>query len=204
METSSRPSTVGEVSSASVDARALHELVADVQRGNRPAAERLVREHDSWLRSVIYGVVGRVELVDDIAQQVWMQVWERLDSLKDPSRLRPWLCSVARNAAIDASMAWKRRASRTATLENASVQAPDQRSPSPVHSAIGGELRATLLRAVESLPVIYREPFALRHLEGWSYAEIGDVLELPVETVETRLVRARRLLRELLSGKVDV
>jgi RNA polymerase sigma-70 factor (ECF subfamily) len=54
------------------------------------------------------------------------------------------------------------------------------------------------------LPAIYREPFALRHLEGWTYAEIGTVLDLPLETVETRLVRARRLLREMLSGKVDV
>ncbi len=204
MPADSQPSKVGEVTSAAIDAQALHELVADVQRGDRPAAERLVREHDSWLRSVIYGVVGRVELVDDIAQQVWMQVWERLGSLKDPSRLRPWLASIARNAAIDAGIAWKRRASRTGTIEGASLQAPDVRTPSPPHRAMGGELQTTLLRAVESLPAIYREPFALRHLEGWSYAEIGNVLDLPVETVETRLVRARRLLRELLGGKVNL
>jgi RNA polymerase sigma-70 factor (ECF subfamily) len=195
---------MGEVTSAAVDAETLYELVAEVQRGNRPAADRLVREHDSWLRSVIYGVTGRVDLVDDIAQQVWMQVWERLDSLKDPRRLRPWLCSVARNAAIDASIAWKRRAARTGSLERVHQLAGKDCMPSPLRSALRGELHATLLRAVESLPAIYREPFALRHLEGWNYAEIGDVLDLPVETVETRLVRARRLLRELLNGKVEV
>lgn len=196
-------STEGGVMSATVDGQALHDLVAEVQRGSRPAADRLVREHDSWLRSVIYGVTGRVDLVDDIAQQVWMQVWERLDSLKDPRRLRSWLCTVARNAAIDAGVARKRREARTGTLDQLPEPSGNGRAPSPVSWALGQELQATLLQAVQALPAIYREPFALRHLEGWSYAEIGDVLDLPVETVETRLVRARRLLREMLSGKVD-
>ena len=59
-------------------------------------------------------------------------------------------------------------------------------------------------RLYELLPAIYREPFVLRHLEDWSYAEIGEVLGLSVDTVETRLVRARRLLREMLQGKVEL
>jgi RNA polymerase sigma-70 factor (ECF subfamily) len=56
---------------------------------------------------------------------------------------------------------------------------------------------------VQSLPALYREPFVLRHLQDWSYAEIGEVLGLTTETVETRLVRARRMLREMLQGKVE-
>lgn len=68
---------------------------------------------------------------------------------------------------------------------------------------MGNETHRTLLGAIEALPAIYREPFALRHLEDWSYARIGEALGLPVETVETRLVRARRLLRESLKGKIE-
>ena len=154
-------------------------------------------------RSVIYGVTGRPDLVEDIAQQVWAQVFERLDTLNDPRRLRSWLATIARNAAIDASVARKRRSSRTGTLEQAPEPAGDVRDFSPPEVIGGGELRDTLLRAVEALPALYREPFVLRHLEGWSYAEIGDVLDLGVDTVETRLVRARRFLREMLNGKVE-
>lgn len=189
--------------SSIVDGEALHNLVADVRRGERPAADRLVREHNSWLRSVVYGVTGRADVVEDITQQVWMQVWQRLDSLKDPRRLRPWLAKIARHAAIDASIARKRHQRRSGSLEQVPEPDTGERAPSALRAAIGNELQTTLLRAVEGLPVIYREPFALRHLENWSYAEIGEVLELPVATVETRLVRARRLLREMLSGKVD-
>ena len=75
---------------------------------------------------------------------------------------------------------------------------------SALAAAAGNELEATLLQAVQALPVIYREPFVLRHLEDWSYAEIGEVLGLSVDTVETRLVRARRLLRESLQGKIEL
>jgi RNA polymerase sigma-70 factor (ECF subfamily) len=188
--------------SATVDGEALRSLVAEVQRGDRPAADRLVREHDSWLRSVIYGVTGRADLVDDVIQQVWMQVWEGLDTLKDAGRLRSWLYAIARHAAIDAGMARKRREVLTTSMERLPETDRSRDEISPVQHAIGGELRTTLLRAVEGLPALYREPFALRHLEGWTYAQIGEVLELPVETVETRLVRARRLLREMLNGKV--
>ncbi len=189
--------------SVTIDGEALHSLVAEAQRGNRPAADRMVREHDSWLRSVIYGVTGRVDLVDDVAQQVWMQVWQRLDTLNDPQRLRPWLCKIARHAAIDASVARRRRQWRTGSLEHVPEVDGRAKAPTPLRVTTGGELHETLLQAVQSLPALYREPFALRHLEDWSYAQIGEVLGLPVETVETRLVRARRMLRETLNGKVE-
>ena len=52
--------------------------------------------------------------------------------------------------------------------------------------------------AVDALPVLYREPFVLRHLNGWSYKQIAEVMDMPVDSIETRLVRARRLLREAL------
>jgi RNA polymerase sigma-70 factor (ECF subfamily) len=119
MNSAGRSSVVSDVTSASIDGEALHQLVAAVQRGDRPAADRLVRDHDSWVRSVIYGVTGRPELVEDVAQQVWAQVWQRLGSLKDPQRLRPWLYRVARPPALDASIAPPRNRPRLGELEQA-------------------------------------------------------------------------------------
>lgn len=189
------------MTTATLDVGAVSALISQAQQGSRAAAERLFREHDGWVRGVIYGVVGRADLVDDIAQQVWLQVWERMDSLKEPERLRSWLYAIARNAAIDASQARRRRAG--ADLESVSGHVGDERAATPLRVAVGDETHQILLRAVEALPALYREPFVLRHLEDWTYQEIGDVLGLPVETVETRLVRARRLLRELLQGRID-
>lgn len=201
-----RPPTVsiGEMSSVSIDAATLRRLVADAQQGDRAAADRLIRQHTGWVRSAVYAVTGRTDLLDDVVQQVWARVWERLPTLDDPARLRSWLYSVARNAAIDACRNRQREASATTNVESGEMVSADRRPPTPDGQALGNELRSTLLRAVQALPVVYREPLVLRHLEGWSYAEIAQVLGVTVESVETRLIRARRLLRDMLSDKVEL
>jgi RNA polymerase sigma-70 factor (ECF subfamily) len=71
----------------------------------------------------------------------------------------------------------------------------------PDDDLIGREQRREVLAAVQGLPALYREPFVLRHVNGWSYREIADVMGMPIDSVETRLVRARRFLRESLRDK---
>jgi len=190
------------MTSVSIDGESLRQVVAGAQRGDPLAADRLVRAHDGWVRSAIYGVTGRTDLVEDVAQQVWARVWERLDTLRNPRQLRSWLYTIARNTAIDVGMAARRQAARESSLDADAgpmlryVAAPDAGAPD-------GELRRGVLRAVRALPSHYREPFVLRHMADWSYAEIAEVLELPIDTVETRLVRARRMLREMLHEQVE-
>ncbi len=190
------------MSSMAIDAETVRELVTGAQQGDRVAADRLVREHESWVRSAIYAATGRPELVDDIAQQVWMRVWQRLDTLENPRQLRAWLYTIARNTAIDYGASHRRQQGFAERMgaEGRRTQPP---AAEPAGTVANAEVRELVLRAVRSLPAIYREPFVLRHLEGWSYQEIGDVLGLTVDTVETRLVRARRLLREMLQGRVE-
>jgi RNA polymerase sigma factor (sigma-70 family) len=201
MDAPTKPSSKDGMTDAIVDVETAHALISEAQRGSRPAVDQLIREHQGWVRGVIYGTTGRRDLVDDVAQQVWTQAWQRLGSLNDPRRLRAWLYAIARNAAIDAAQDRQRRAALR--LDHVAEGLGHTSSAGPVRLVAGSELRETLLRAVEALPALYREPFVLRHLEDWSYAKIGELLGLSVETVETRLVRARRLLREMLAGKVE-
>lgn len=163
------------------------------------SAEVVMRQHERWLRGVIYAVTGRLDLVDDVLQEVWIRVCQQIGSVREPQRLRGWLYRVARNAAIDARRGARRREAVPLEAVEGLVVLPS--AGAPPARVMRSELRENLLRAVEALPALYREPFVLRHLEGWSYARIGEVLGLSVETVETRLVRARRLLREMLDGK---
>ncbi|MFN0135036.1 MAG: RNA polymerase sigma factor [Phycisphaerae bacterium] len=179
----------------------LTSLVAEAQQGSRAAADRLVRAHEGWVRGVVFGITGRPDLVDDIVQQVWSQFWERIESLQEPRRLKSWLYAVARNAAIDAGQARKRR--DEVRMQAAAQTRQFDVEGNPALKTSGDEVHGILLQAVGALPAIYREPFVLRHLEDWTYAEIGELLNMSVETVETRLVRARRLLREMVKGRID-
>jgi RNA polymerase sigma-70 factor (ECF subfamily) len=175
-------------------------VIEAVRQGDAYAFEELVRRHDRWVRGVIYGVLGNRDAVDDVAQQAWANAWKRISDLRDPQRWRPWLYRLARNAAIDAGRDATRRRPFSQSVEAEPVAGP--KNAAPGDAAMRLEQKQVILDAIQSLPALYREPFVLRHLQDWSYREIAETMDIPVDTVETRLVRARRLLREALAGKV--
>jgi RNA polymerase sigma-70 factor (ECF subfamily) len=175
-------------------------VIEAIRQADQHAMGELIQRQGRWVRAVIFGVMGRIEDVDDVLQQVWIRVWREAAKLDDPSRWRPWLYRIARNTATDAL---RRRHRRRRLIERITTS---NREPSHAEDAGRGVLREErqrlMLESIAELPALYREPFVLRHMEDWSYREIGEALGLPVDTVETRLVRARRLLREKLEDKV--
>lgn len=177
-------------------------VVEAVRRGNRHALDGWIRRHGGWVRGVIFGVLGDAHLADDVAQTVWVNVWQRASELREIQSWRSWLYRLARNAAIDAGRRVTReRAQKAWSAEQQVVSAENQDSAHGNGRYTPTELHGEALSAIAGLPALYREPFVLRHLSGWSYKEIGEAMELPVDTVETRLVRARRMLREALLCK---
>ena len=174
-------------------------VVEAIRAGDRYAFTEFVHRQNGWVRGAVYGVLGERDLVDDVAQHVWTNVWQRIGELRDAKRWRPWLYRLARNAAIDAGRDATRRRHRTKVL---AADPPGRVAPrTPDDDLIGREQRREVLAAVQGLPALYREPFVLRHVNGWSYREIADVMGMPIDSVETRLVRARRFLRESLRDK---
>lgn len=175
-------------------------VIEAVQTGDRFAFGELVRRHNGWVRGVVYGVLGDRDGVEDVTQQVWSNAWQQIGKLRDVQRWRPWLYRLARNAAIDAGRASTRRKGRFQALP---ADVADEVRGNPDAGVSSAELHGEVLTAIQSLPALYREPFVLRHLNGWSYRQIADVMGMPVDSVETRLVRARRFLRESLKDKLS-
>ena len=178
-----------------------HDLAAieATRQGDRSAFDELVRRHGRWVKGVIYGVLGDGDRTDDVAQQVWQSAWGRIDSLRSVGQWRTWLYRLARNAAVDAG---REQTRRRKLAKQVAQNPPAMRPATPDGQVIGQEQHQAIMEAISALTAIYREPFVLRHLEGWSYQQIAETMDLPVATVETRLVRARQLLRATLTGKV--
>ena len=154
-------------------------VIEAIRSGDRFAFAELLKRHDGWVRGVIFGVLGRRDSLDDVAQQAWTAFWMRIGELQDARKWRPWLYRLTRNAAIDAGRDLTRRRNRSASLPenvatNASVAAPER---SIVHS----EGHRDVLAAVQALPALYREPFVLRHLNDWSYRDIAEAMGMPVD-----------------------
>ena len=179
------------------------ELLFDALRqGDAYALTEVIQKHDSTVRSVVYSVLGKREELEDVVQQVWLTVWRRASSLKEPAHGKTWLYRLARNASIDAGRAMTRRRGFWRQWVDRSPDLPVE--PGLIDKPMMlAEQHQTVLEAVENLPAIYREPFVLRHLEDWSYKQISQTLDLTVNTVEVRLVRARRMLREVLAPKLN-
>ena len=175
------------------------ELMQGIQHGQEPSLTGLITRNERWVRGVVYAVLTDADLLDDVMQQIWLRVWQRAGELEDVRRWRHWLYRMARNAAIDAGRKKTRRRKLWQRLGQEMLGRKEyDRSPGPLRLATVSEDHGRLLGVVDAMPEIYREPFVLRHLEGMTYKQIAEALDLPMDTVGTRLVRARRLLQQSL------
>jgi RNA polymerase sigma-70 factor (ECF subfamily) len=133
--------------------------------------------------------------LEDLLQEVAMKLVRHVGTLQDPAAVRPWLRTIAINAARTAGRKQKvrRRFFPRLVAENEPVEAPEPEAPNQSSAREEGKRAMELAR---QLPEEYREPLMLRAVRGMSYRQIADTLGVPITTIETRLVRARRMLRE--------
>lgn len=168
----------------------------DAQRaisGDTPALERLWDQHRRWAAAVVLAHMPRGVELEDLLQEIAMTMVRKIRDLQDPDSFRPWLRQIAVNAAKTAG---RRKQTRQRVLGSPSAVHVEQlpSRPAPETGAISEARR--LLELAQRLHPDYREPLLLRSVRGMSYRQISAVLELPVTTIETRIARARRMLRE--------
>ena len=161
------------------------------------ALEEIIALHERWVRSVVLAVTGRPDDVDDVTQQVWMRLWENRDQLASITDLRKWLYRMTRNAAVDAGRSTTRR--RGLWRRFKLLWRPERSGPRPDDDLIAAERSKITMQAIESLGEKYRTVLVLRVWRDMSYNEIAQTLDITPLAVETRLVRARRMLRAKLA-----
>lgn len=175
-------------------------LVADCLKGRPESFEKLVGKYSNLVGSIAYNIVGDVHIASDITQETFLKVYRNLGALEDARKFKGWLCSIVRSTCVD----WMRKEKvRPTSLDRLSEDGMD-----PEGKVEGGlirettteaeELREKILHVINALPRIYQEIVLLRHLRKMSYREISDFLNLPMATIESRLYRARLMLKEKL------
>jgi RNA polymerase sigma factor (sigma-70 family) len=174
------------------------EIIDRVRAGQTGAFADLVRRHQDRVYGMALRATGKPEDAEDLAQEVFLSVFRGLEGFKGDAKFTTWLYRIAWNRCAD----WLRRnrkpGRRTTQLEEADDLA-DGRSD-PAAEVLGEDDRLRMRRALDGLDDRYRSVVELSCIQGLSYAEVGTALGLPVKTVETRLYRARKLLRERFSS----
>jgi len=164
---------------------------------DRHAFAELVGRHQSAVAAVAYSACGDLTLSEDIAQETFWAAWRERATLLDPTRLRAWLCGIARNMANNAM----RRTRPSESLDRQSEQSGGELEP--LDEAASREEQALVWQALEEIPETYREPLILFHREHQSVAEVAMTLELSSDTVKQRLSRGREILREQVADLVE-
>lgn len=189
---------------ASPDARVEDiRLFQAAMRSDPDAVRQVWERHRRWVAALLLAYKPRDADLEDLLQEVAMTFVRRIGELREAEALKPWLRSVAINTARLSGR--KRSVARRHGEQLRLVTEQGQERPGGPDVALAQQEEARrLLELALTLPEGYREPLLLRCMQGMSYREIGRIMGLPESTVETRIARGRRMLRQLASAQESI
>lgn len=180
-------------------------LIAQAIQGDHESLRRLWNQHRRWVAAVLLAHMPRTGVagggapeLDDLLQEVAVTVVSKISSLRDEAAFKPWLRAVAMSIAKTSGRRTKVRKEGWLKLVGFAGRDDDDRDEPGPSSARAQALAdgRRLMELASELPDGYREPLLLKCVQGMSYKQIGEVMGLPDTTIETRIARARRMLRE--------
>ena len=160
--------------------------------GETPPFERIVAEHGPLISRIAMSYEADPALREDLVQQIFLAVWQALPSFRADSSLKTFIARIAQNRSISFVA---KQVRQPPTAEMPELVESDQ--PDPEQSAIDANERTVLLEATRRLPLPQREVIILV-LEGFSYAEIGEMLNIAPNALALRLSRAKATLKKML------
>src|ERR1017187_9634253 len=178
------------------------DLVGASLSGNRDAFGQIVARYQSLVCSLAFSATGSLSQSEDLAQETFVAAWKQLAGLREPEKLRAWLCGIARNLINNTLRRQVREPAHAAEQLEAAPESPSV-EPSPTEQAISKEEEAILWRSLERIPEIYREPLVLFYREHQSVEAVAQNLELTEDNVKQRLSRGRKLLHEEVLAFVE-
>ena len=147
-------------------------------------------EHSEAVYRLALGVVRDPALAEDVAQDTMVKAWMALSTFRGEGSLRGWILRIAHNTAISTL-----RTRRAIVIDPFDMPEEPQQPERTVERKVeGAQAIAAFEEALDLLDDLSRSIVVLRELEGLSYEEISDLLKVPLPTVKTRLLRARRRL----------
>ncbi len=184
-------------------------LVQQALDGDQEAFEVLVSRYKQSIFGLIYHYVGEYHETEDVLQQVWLQLYLSLATLRPHAHIKTWLFTVARNRSLD-FLRHKRLLSQrllsfsevkasTEEDEVAFLDAIPDTSPTPEELAERHILQREIRHAIQSLPHTYRSVVWLFYGGQLNFTEIGRILNVPGSTVKTQFNRAKPFLRAVLT-----
>ena len=183
------------------------ELIQGLRSGNETAFKYLVNTYQDRVFNTAISIVQNAEDAEDVAQEVFIQVYRSISQFKGESKLSTWLYRIATTRALDLLRS-KKSKKRFGVIQRlfGDGNEPLWELPDFHHPGVALEKKenaAKLFRAIGQLPDQQKAAFTLHKLEGLSYQEVSDVLETTVPAVESLMHRAKQNLRKMLEKGLE-
>ena len=172
------------------------DLVAESLGGSRDAFRAIVERYQTLICSLAYSATGNMSQSEDVAQETFLAAWTDLRSLREPEKLRSWLCGIVRNRIHRSLRSEEREPVCSAAALEEAHESP-AREALPSEQTISREEEAILWRSLEKIPELYREPLILFYRQHQSIEHVAEALELSEDAVE-RADSFRRIGRLLV------
>lgn len=205
----SHPGGVDAAAAKQYDTPELTALFLRAQKGDENAFAMLVDRYEKLVYNLAYQYTENAEDAADVSQDAFLKLWRSLPSFRQESSLSTWVFRITQNCALDALR--KRNVRRTVSLTVEEDDGEEQgremdlADPNPDHDPAARSERkertAAVREAISALHADHREILVLRDMQGYSYAEIGEMLGLEPGTVKSRINRARMQVKEFLQSR---
>ncbi|HYA79119.1 MAG TPA: sigma-70 family RNA polymerase sigma factor [Candidatus Nitrosopolaris sp.] len=178
------------------------ELVSRTLAGDRDAFSRIVSRYQILICSLAYSRIGHLGQSEDVAQETFITAWKHLRLLREPAKLRAWLCGIVHNRIHKTLRREGREPVHLAEPLDIVHDSPASEAL-PSEQTISREEEAILWRSLEKIPELYREPLVLFYREHESIETVAAQLDLSEDAVKQRLSRGRKLLQEEVQAFVE-
>lgn len=178
------------------------ELIEQLKQGDEAAFKTIVEQWQDMVYNTILGIAQNETEAEDLAQDVFIKVFEKIGTFKGDSKLSTWLYRIATTTALD-HLRSKKRKKRFGFLQSLSGNSNEEKEQIPDfhHPGVSmdnKERAAVLFKAIEELPENQKAAYTLHKLEGLSYRDVSEVLNTSVSAVESLMSRANQNLRKQL------
>ena len=179
------------------------ELVNELQSGSDAAFDWLVTYYHGSVYNLAYGILSDPADAADVTQEVFLCAFRGIRGFRGGSSLKTWLYRISvRQALNHRRWCWRHHRQQVSIDSEEEGHAPAlelaDSELTPFEQCATHEMQSVVRKALASVPTSFRSAVILRDLEGLSYEEIAEVLEISVGTVKSRILRGRRLLKEIL------
>lgn len=171
------------------------DLIKRCRDGDQRAMEQIVKRYEKQVYNTAFGIVGNREDAQDITQDVFLTIWNKIGQFKFRSKFSTWIYQIAKNQSLNLKNLKKRRQTDATEIDDSQAWVPvDEKTPET--TLLVYEQQKLLLRALDNLKEKHRTILVLREMEALSYDDISEVLGCSMGRVKSRLHEARLALRK--------